>query len=215
MKKIDWLNHFINFLAVILGVFLAFWVSTRSERLKEKRELREIVVSLIGDLHSDQNTYQNYQIPQNIRQKEDLIKLIAGIRNSQTDSILAYFSSAMQIENYSPVSSTFLFVSSSGKINLIDDIEVRKGLSNYYDALAVEAQKKGEVQVNFFLEEMIPWMTDHVDLIDTDPTQLAGEVAFANKLILFQNFIENKVEQYQEINEVAQVLEEELNKMLK
>jgi hypothetical protein len=38
MKKVDWPNHLLNFIAVILGVFLAFYVSDRAEKRKERIE---------------------------------------------------------------------------------------------------------------------------------------------------------------------------------
>ena len=214
MKKIDWLNHFFNFIAVILGVFLAFWVSTRAEKIKDKRELQEIVVSLIDDLKSDQNTYQNYQIPLNEMQSDNIARLIIGIKTSNTDTITDYLSAALGIENFSPTSSTYLSISTSGKINLIDDLAIRYGLSDYYDVLSVESQEKGKVQVDFFLNQITPWLMDHIDLTDPDPEQLANSTEFANRLILFQTFIDNKTEGYHRLYEAAGVLEEKLKKLL-
>ena len=43
MKSVNWFDHLLNFVAVILGVSLAFYISTRAEKSREKEELLRAV----------------------------------------------------------------------------------------------------------------------------------------------------------------------------
>lgn len=214
MKKIDWINHLFNFVAVILGVFLAFYVSANAEKRKEKKELRAIIESLIDDLADDQATYREYQLPVNRNHLKSIEQITAGILSNQAGTISQYLTDLISLDNYSPTSVTYLSGTSSGKISLIDDLEIKKGLSYYFDVLSVEAQKKGEVQVDFFLHELLPWLINHVSLNDIDPESLLGNQVIANKLIIYQGFIENKTAEYEHIVEVAQSLESNLKDFL-
>ena len=62
-RKYNWMNHFFNFLAVILGVYLAFYLSERSKINQERKESMILMNSLVNDLSDDIKTYESYQIP--------------------------------------------------------------------------------------------------------------------------------------------------------
>lgn len=214
MKKINLINHFLNFVAVILGVLLAFYVNSCSETNKEKKELKEIVTSLMADLENDHKTYSEYQIPVNETQSKELENLIADILNVENKAQES-LSVSVEVENYSPISSTYLSINSSGKINLIDDLEVKKKLSNYYDILSEESIKKGDLQVNFFLNEILPWMMENTDLLDMQADDFIGQKKLVNRLILYRTLIENKKSQYIEIDEASIELQKVLSKFIK
>ncbi len=214
MKKINLINHFLNFVAVILGVLLAFYVNSCSETNKEKNELREIVISLVADLENDHKTYSEFQIPTNVKQSKELENLIADILSTENKT-QEKLSVSVEVENYSPISSTYLSINSSGKINLIDDLEVKKMLSNYYDILSEESIKKGEIQVNFFLNEILPWMMENTDLLDIKSEELIGQKKLANRLILYRTLIENKTDQYKVIDKASIELQKMLSEFIK
>ena len=214
MKKINVLNHLLNFVAVILGVLLAFYVDSCSETNREKDELREILTSLIVDLENDHKAYSEYQIPKNVNQSKELENLIADILSTGPNS-QEQLSVSVEVENYSPVSSTYLSINSSGKVNLIDDLEVKKKLSNYYDILSEESIKKGEIQVSFFLNEILPWMIENTDLLDMKTEDFSGQKKLANRLILYRTLIENKTDQYKVIDTESIELQKVLSEFMK
>ena len=79
MKGIDWLTHILNFLAVIAGVFLAFYISDAAEHKKEQKQLSHIINIIIEDLKEDQATFENYQIPINEKQLSAIDRLVFGV----------------------------------------------------------------------------------------------------------------------------------------
>lgn len=64
-QMIHWQNHFFNFLAVILGVYLAFFISEWSKENRDRKEMKVLIESLITDLSDDIRVYEEYQIPIN------------------------------------------------------------------------------------------------------------------------------------------------------
>lgn len=210
MKNVNWLNHFLNFIAVILGVFLAFYISARSEAAKDQVELNEILSSLIEELNDDIRTFNSYQIPKNEMQVEAIGILVENIINSEADSIDSQLSISLEVQNYSPASPTYHSITSTGKINLINDLDTRKALSMYYDEMGQESLKKGELQVEFFLNQILPWMIENTNMLDVQLDEMAGNIQFANRLILYSTLIDNKVEDYRIIHETAEDLKQKL-----
>jgi hypothetical protein len=71
-RKINWLNHFFNFLAVILGVYLAFYINERAKMNEDKKEAILLMTSLVDDLEQDIKIYQEYQIPVNTQIQQNV-----------------------------------------------------------------------------------------------------------------------------------------------
>lgn len=49
-RKIDWLNHFIGFLSVVLGVLLAFWLSNVASDRKERQMLSSALINIRNEV---------------------------------------------------------------------------------------------------------------------------------------------------------------------
>lgn len=76
MKRIKWLSHVINFVAVILGVLLGFYINEQARSSDEEKERILLINSMINDLTADIKTYQDYQIPVNEKYKEGIDSLL-------------------------------------------------------------------------------------------------------------------------------------------
>jgi len=202
MKNIRWPDQILNFLGVILGVLMAFYISSAAESHKEEQELENILSSFRTELGNDLKEYSESQIPYHEAQIESIGKLFESLSDSADEELSVVF----EATNYSPQNTTYLSVVSSGKLALIKDLELRKNISRYYDVLSSEAVERGKAQIDFFMNEIIPWMIDHTDLMNVETEDVAGDTAFANRLLLYQSLIQGKTEQYQEISNSAHVL---------
>ncbi len=210
MKR-DWLDHFLNFVSVILGVSLAFYVSNWSDQQKEKNEIDLIVSSFIDELQLDISTYQDFQIPYNDNQAKIIDEVLQELTTKEIDdSTQIKIIRAFSVNSYRPIDVTFNSINTSGKINLIKDFQLRKDLSKYYQILAVESQNRGEVQVEFFGDQILPWMIENNNLIEPDIASLLGNQVFINQLIVYQSFIQNKNRSYKQLSEEATKLVQRL-----
>lgn len=206
MKSVNWTDHILNFVAVILGVSLAFYFSNLAERRKEREETNQIVSSLIEEITADKANYRKSHIPFNQAQSRTILEIIAAIDSKRVDSIEQKINNGLFINSYSPPGVTFNSIISSGKFNLIKDFQLRRALSNYYQILAAEAKARSEVQQEFYFGEMMPWILDHNSLLKPDVKSLVNERKFANLLLLYQGMIDNKVRTYKELAATSDTL---------
>lgn len=213
MKSINWVDQILNFVGVIFGVLLAFYVAELGESRHERKELRIIVESFMQDLKDDQNTYA-YQIPGNEEHATNIGRLMTGIQQELPDSIAKYLDYLYNADNYSPTSTTYMSVVSSGKFDLIEDLSLKKKLSNYYDNMAVEAEFRGKFQVDYLFEHIIPWVVANIDTAGDPIGQVMGEFQLANHLQWYQGLILNKVDMYKDIDVSAKALTADLKYFL-
>ncbi|WP_194972473.1 hypothetical protein [Aquiflexum lacus] len=195
----NWTNHFFNFLAVILGVYLAFYINERAKLNQDRKESRLLMNSLINDLSDDIKTYEEYQIPKNIQYQENLERLLNLLLSDNLDSLDSQLSSILGVENYAPTTSTYSSMKSSGKLSLFDDLALQKKLSDYYEGQVPESVRKGEFQVEYFTNELLTWLTNNVDLMDMEILKKDELVVLKNKLIIYSSLIDQKVKSYEVI----------------
>ena len=201
MKRINWPDQILNFVGVIFGVLLAFYFNGLSESIKEGKEKKAIVQSLIKDLDQDYQQF-SYHIPEQETQLQALGSLVQGIQTKNQDTIITYFESLISMNNYSPTDATYQSVKSTGKLDLIESDSLKFDISFYYTNLAVEAEAKIEVQVDYFMDEILKWVTDHIDLQNPDISVLMEDPFFTNKLFIYQSFINGKINQYRLLHEM-------------
>jgi len=140
MPPVNWKDHFINFISVILGVTLAFLINSIASSYKQQQEMKLIVLSILEEIQEDIAAYEEYQIPYNKLIIEDIEKTLALIEeNGNKDSLQFHFSKAMDVNNYSPSNVTFNSMISSGKLDLLGNFYLRKNLYNY--SLSAEEAK--------------------------------------------------------------------------
>jgi hypothetical protein len=73
---------------------------------------------------------------------------------------------------------------------------------------------KGSYQVDYYTNEILSWLTDHVDLKTMTLRSVDDLTTFTNKLIIYGSLIEQKVESYKMIVEDSKSLKEEIASLL-
>jgi len=213
-KKHNWLNHLFNFLAVILGVYLAFYINERAQINQDQNESMMLMNSLLADLSKDIKAYEEYQIPVNKQYQQNVERLLSSLMTNDMDEIGEKISDVLGVENFTPSTSTYSSIKASGKLGLIDDLELQKMLTDYYEGLAVESIRKGEYQVDFFTGELMSWLTINVDLTDMQRIHTNELIVFRNKLIIYGSLINQKVESYEMIVEDSKKLQFQIESLL-
>lgn len=198
-KKHSWINHLLNFLAVILGVYLAFYVNEKAKISQDRKDALILMNSLVNDLSEDIKKYEEYQIPENIQQQKNIENLLELLSAGSTESIDNQLSLIFQIENFTPTTSTYSSMKSSGKLALINDLALQKKLSDYYEGVVIESIKKGEYQIDFFTNALLVWLTNNVDLLEMKLLKKDELIILRNKLIIYKSLIEQKIDSYKTI----------------
>lgn len=213
-KSYPWLNHVFNFLAVILGVYLAFYINQRSKINQDKKEGQLLMQSLQSDISKDIKSYEDYQIPENIRIQEQLNNLISVLMSGDLKNLSQELPNILEVENYSPTTTTYTSMKSSGKLGLIEDLELQNKLTDYYEVLAAESARKGEYQVDYFTNEVLGWYSENVDMTIMKVINEDEIIKLRNKLIIYESLVNQKIEAYQSLVEDSKTLKSKLQSML-
>lgn len=213
MKKSDFINHLFNFIAVILGVLLAFWINEKSSTNRERGEARELMEALATDLREDARSYEEYQIPVNQKHQEQLDSLIIAMDTENIESVNRHLPAIFQVQNYVPTASSYNSMKASGKLRLVDNLQLQKHLSDYFDGMVLESSLKSEAQVDYLMKEILPWVADNADISTMDIQATSGLTPLKNRVIIYKLLVDQKVDSYIYIQEEAEMLLKQLDSL--
>lgn len=199
---------------MILGVSLAFYVSSSSEQQKEEREVNQILISLVDELAEDQESFSEYQIPVQEKQSAIISKVLVQLMTGDLDSLSERIEMAINVNNNSPIDLTFKSITSSGKLDLIRGFELKKEISYYYESLAIECEFRNQAQTDFFMDRILPWLITNTNLVASDEESLIENQEFINLLIIYKGFVDNKLRHYKVIEVESEKLKNRLKSMV-
>ncbi len=212
--KYTWTNHLFNFLAVILGVYLAFFINEVAKSKQDRQESILLMKSFVMDLSKDIEKYEKYTVPVNIEYQQQIATLLNDLSTNNWEDIENQLPLLFQVENRTPTTSTYTSMKASGKFNLIEDLSMQKKLTDYYDGLVPESEKKGEYQVDYFTNELLSWITNNIDLLTMEIPAMQDLFVLRNKLFIYESLIDQKVKSYEMIIEDSRELKKDINAML-
>lgn len=213
-KKYNWSNHLLNFISVILGVYLAFYVDARGKAREDRRESRLLMQSMINDLKADIKSYETYQIPFNTSYRENVDSLLSFLVSGKVEAIESKLPSILQVENYAPNISIYNSMKSSGKLRLIEDVHLQKSLSDFYDGTAQECISKNDIQADYFLNEVMSWLRLNTDLMQMKLLPKGELLVLQNTLMIYQSLVNQKVRDYELVVEESKALQEQIEEVL-
>ena len=213
MKQINWSDHILNFVAVIIGVSLAFYVNDSSERRQERRELKKILRSINDELEFDISIYEKGQIAKNKNQSLLLQEVVDMLSQGRQDSLTEKFIQSMNYNSYAPRNVTFNSILASGKLDLIEDFELRKRLTIYHEIRVAETDFWVKKQIDFAENRLVPWVMSNTNFVAPDPDDLKNQEVI-NMLIVYKSLIDGKLRQYDRLVNEAELLKENLQKYL-
>lgn len=213
-KSYNWLNHLLNFIAVILGVYLAFYVDARGKAREDRKEGRLLMQSMVNDLEADIKAYEDYHIPFNKSYQEDLDSVLAFLSTDNVGAAENKLPAILQVENYASNSSIYNSMKSSGKLKLIEDAQLQKSMSDFYDGRIKETISKNEIQADYFMDEVVNWLRFNADLMNMKLLLDRELIVLQNTLIVYQSLVGQKVRDYQLTVEESKALKEQIEGFL-
>lgn len=132
-EKIQWKNQLINLVAIIIGVYIAFFLTAQSSIANGRRQAKAYLSSMATDLGSDierltvsTDTLRYYAAVSRSLSKSVVSKKIP------TDSLNAMVSSLYLIVPFIPKDNTYQSLLSSGSLDLIEDFQLRSKITELY-----------------------------------------------------------------------------------
>ncbi|MGB5941634.1 MAG: hypothetical protein WBG71_02020 [Leeuwenhoekiella sp.] len=162
-KKIDWLNHFLEFIVVIIGILIAFQLNTCSQENKEQELVDQHIENILEETryNKDNVTYFISQSDAMIAKADSLLILLNDFENPKKVNQFA-----LELMNlpYSYIKrNAYNSLIQSGDIRLIKDFKVKDDIINlyeYYDWAEGMNKATEETYSNF----LYPYVVKNLDL---------------------------------------------------
>lgn len=132
-EKIQWKNQFINLLAIIIGVYIAFYLTERSNNANSRRQANAYLASIADDLQSDitELTISTDTLRYIMKVSQALTQSIVTQKISK-DSVTAMISSLYLIIPFNPKDNSYQSLLASGKLDAIENFDLRKKITELY-----------------------------------------------------------------------------------
>src|SRR5210317_792636 len=132
----NWFAVFVDFVIVVVGVYVGIEVSNWNEARQEEGYAREYLERIRADLVQDsQSTLERRRFWTQVIENGEAAILHTETGQLYEDSLnmtlLAYFQ-ASQVDPYATVKTTYDELKAAGDLRLISDADLRASLTDYY-----------------------------------------------------------------------------------
>jgi len=154
MKDINWKNHLLEFLLIIMGILIALrinnWNEHRQNQILQSKYIIALLVDVQSDIQSIETTLRRNKLGSDIPLQSALTSWKNGKIHQDTSlttwnsylepirytdieyRFLAELSHLSYIQNFQTNNSTFTDIVSSGNSNILQDFSLKTMLSSYY-----------------------------------------------------------------------------------
>lgn len=132
-KKIDWLNHFLEFIVVVIGILLAFQLNTCREDQKEQELVQEHISNII-----EETAFNTGRMELSIQASEAAISAIDSLtaaiqENENTAKIAGLSYQLLRFHGNYLKTVAYSSLKESGDIRFIKDFDERNDIVTLYE----------------------------------------------------------------------------------
>jgi len=171
-RKIDWLNHGLEFAVVVVGILLAFQLNTCSEEKKEETLVSSHISKIIDETAFNKSRVQNIQ-----KNSENMLAMI------DTLSIAIDQPERLEKEHWLTfriMSLDYLYIKknaynsmvATGDIRFVENAELQSDLVSLYEYYGW-AEGYDLMTRNVFTDYYFPYMMGHMDMKDGEMQEIA------------------------------------------
>lgn len=203
---------------VIVGISIAFWLNNWGEERKERKLETEFLKTLRSDLATDSAAFA-YQIEQNERNLHHVNRFVSTLRNKdyENDSINWYIGSFLNRNNWIINANTFEILKSGGKLDIIQDFDLRSEISQFFRIRTYQTEWMLDVIQTFQDNQMNVYLTKNTDyFIQYQPQKdFVKDTEFQNLLASWADLTDEKLVLYEDILKEITYLISKLDDQLK
>lgn len=134
-EKIQWKNQVVNLVAIIIGVYIAFYLTERSSSANERKQVQAFLSSMADDLNEDiksltssTDTLKFYVKASQALAHSVIKRQVPG----NSDSLSAMINSLYLIVPFIPKDNSYQSLLSSGNLDLVGDFALRSKITALY-----------------------------------------------------------------------------------
>ena len=153
-RKIDWRSKLIDLFIVVLGITIAFKLNTWNETRRSKEKAKNYIESFIGEnSKNEENLVSALEFSTANLTRIDTLKFLLLSKQYSDSRIQTLTTNMMALANYNPSVTTMENIKASGDFEILQDVELRKGIINTYNAY--ETTAKLEVMLMDYVNEYV------------------------------------------------------------
>ncbi len=210
MKKINWLDHFINLIVVIVGITIAYSLNNYNEAKKSK-ELQDVYIeSMIADIDKDISELDSLVISD---QQDSVLFSRIMVSNKQPlskDSTNIAVASLARLNSFYSRNITYESVKSSGKFELLS-LKLRIDIIEFYHKAYEQIEEIESYYKMSFDNQIIPFLIEDA-FSGNDGLNISklNSDKFRTILGVHFSYLSQKIAAYKEGKRLALKLKEEL-----
>lgn len=161
LTSIRWKDHIINFVSIVIGIYIAYWLTNIKENREKERLERTYLESLKLDLEADLKSLNEnidtlaYDHDMNIRFTKMLTRNVYP-----SDSIAAMLYSLNAHVPFFAQDNTYESIKSSGKLDLIEDFDLRQDIVRLYNQYYRSIKLTSDLDLNQKLSVIYPYLME-------------------------------------------------------
>lgn len=162
-KKIDWLNHFLEFIVVVIGILLAFQLNTCSEKKKEDAIVDSHISKIIEETNFNLNRVKGIQenSASLLKMLDTLLVVINDKDRLKREHFLTY--NLMSLDYLYIKKNAYNTLVATGDIRHIDDLELQNDVVSLYEYYSW-AEGYDTMTRNIFTDYYYPYMMNNMDM---------------------------------------------------
>jgi|GEM_PF-6636469 len=218
-SKINWKQFWLELVAVLIGVTLAFQLQNWNAKSKDKKEAKLYLQAISSDLESDiaELVYLADTLSDNLKWSTRLTENL-GMRNYNSPTLFPEVLYGMyNISAFRPKNSTYESMKSAGELNLISDFEIRNELNSLYQWKYDELAIYDDGHAEQFYGRVYPYMSKRVQWSSYSSfasSDFIEDVEFGNLAFAAHFTNKRKAEAYSEAEQMAIDLKAKIDSIL-
>ncbi len=204
-KKIDWLNHFLEFIVVVIGILLAFQLNTCREGKKEDSLVKDHVTSVI-----EETQFNKTQINAGMKSSENLLvkvdTLLSITRSKNLDLVEAHRLSMelMSLDFMYLKKNAYNTLVETGDIRFMDSSQLQKDIISLYEYYTWLEGLDISTRTSY-LENYLPYATENFDLVNyqAQTAEIYTNKLFRNYLAVYRYSLRYRLQKQKDLLEIV------------
>jgi len=214
VNKVNWSDHIVNLVVVILGISIAFYLESYKEEKALRLQEMEYINSLKEDLQADVEALDTISYVNGLIKKA-VVNLSDATIKLVYDTPEEIFEDVMLIQYNPPFSAQrtiYESLKSSGHMEIITDFELRNKILELYEKYYKGAIQYDEVLTEHVSDFIKPYFIDNMIFVSQKGLDDAflKDQKFRNMIFSYRFLFISKSEFYKEIKSKVEELIEEL-----
>lgn len=198
-NKIDWLNHGLEFLVVLIGILIAFQLNNYATTKEQNKTIAIHLTQILEETEFNKKNFENgiAYAQSNLAKLDTIFRLFGEKGNNEKINSLS-----IELLNLGGVyirKNAYLNLIESGDIKFMKDFEQKSKIIDLYEFYKW-VESFNEISFNLYSSDYYPYIRDNFDLVGgtTQSDDIYEAKLFKNVLGAYYRTSKNKLEKYEE-----------------